>query len=114
MYRDIVIQACIEACVNCELECERCSTACLMDANPQELAHCIQLNRDCANVCALAVKYLAHNSDYAQAICETAVEICVACRDECARHDTEACRRGAIACHEAAEECERIALQPVP
>ena len=75
-----------------------------------EMAHCLQLLRDCANICALTAKFLAHNSDYAPAICETCVEICLACRDECARHENEHSRRCTEACHRAAEECEKFAL----
>lgn len=114
MYRDILVQSCIEACTQCEVECERCSTACLMDNNAHAMAHCIQLARDCANICELVVKYLAHDSDFAQSACETCVEVCLACRDECARHDSDYCLRCASACHRAAEECEKFALQPVP
>jgi hypothetical protein len=113
MYRDTMVQSCIETCMDCQIECERCSTACLLDANPAEMAHCIQLTRDCANICGLVVRFLAHNSDFMQGVCELGAEISVACRDECARHDMEFCRRCANACHRAAEMCERLTLQPV-
>jgi len=114
MFRDIVIQECVDACVACALACERCTTVCLMDQDVQGLTRCIHLTRDCANVCALTAKFLTHNSDFAQAICELCVEVCVACRDECARHDQEVIKRCADTCHRAAEKCEKLSLQPIP
>ncbi|MFN7141552.1 MAG: four-helix bundle copper-binding protein [Limisphaerales bacterium] len=113
MFRDLAIRECIDVCVQAQLEAEQCAAISLAGEEVTDLRRCIQLCRDTANVCALAVHFLAHNSDFAQKVCELCVEICVACRDECAKHEFEHCQRCADLCHRAAEKCEKLTLQPL-
>lgn len=102
-------QSCIEACVRCAEECEHCATACLQEKDVKQMARCIQLDRDCAEICWAAAGYMSRGSDFAQEICRVCADICDACGDECNKHDMDHCQRCAEACHQCAEECRRMA-----
>lgn len=103
-------QTCINACNDCLNECEHCATACLNEKNMDNLARCIQLDRDCADACRLAVQLMARGSEYASSFCAFCAEICQACGDECAKHkEMEHCQRCAEACYRCAEECRKMA-----
>lgn len=63
-------QACIEACSNCALVCETCAASCLREEDVQMMARCIELDRDCADLCALAALLMTRDSEQAQALCK--------------------------------------------
>jgi hypothetical protein len=42
---------CIEACFDCAQSCSACADACLGESSVADLARCIRLNLDCADVC---------------------------------------------------------------
>ncbi len=103
-------QSCIEACNACAAECEHCATACLGEDDVRMMARCIQLDRDCADICRMAAAFMARGSEHAGHICAECAEICQACGDECAKHSgMEHCQRCAEACHRCAEECRKMA-----
>jgi hypothetical protein len=101
--------ACIEACVACWTACEMCSDACLDDEKPGEMARCIRLDRDCADLCRLAAAAMIRGSENARRICALCAEVCELCAKECARHTHHAhCRVCADACTRCAAECRRM------
>lgn len=101
-------QSCIEACVRCAQECEHCATACLHEQDVKAMAYCIQLDRDCAEICWTAAAYMSRGSDFAAEICRICADVCDACGAECERHDMDHCRVCAEACRQCAEECRRM------
>lgn len=70
---------------------------------------CIQLDRDCADICRLASALMARNSPYAAQVCQLCAKICTACADECAKHEHDHCQECAKACRRCAEECSKMA-----
>ena len=104
-YRD-----CIEACQACANACEHCATACLKDGQVSELARCIELDLECAQICRLAVSSMARGGEYAHAVCQLCADVCDACGEECARHKHAHCQECAEACRRCAEECRRMTL----
>ena len=46
--------SCIQACSNCALVCETCASACLREDDVKMMARCVELDRDCADICTLA------------------------------------------------------------
>lgn len=102
--------SCIAACLECVVACEMCSDACLDEDNPQELARCIRLDRDCAEVCAAAARAMARGGPQAMEICRVCADVCDACATECARHAMhhDHCRVCADACRKCAEWCRRM------
>jgi hypothetical protein len=102
------LQSCIDACNACADACNRCAVACLFEANRNDLARCIHLDMDCAEICRLTAGYVARGSellDHVTALCNDVCEVCAA---ECRRHPMDHCRRCAEACSLCAEECRRL------
>lgn len=100
---------CIDACNSCMQACEQCLTACLKEPDAAQRGRCVQLLRDCADICALASRVMSRGSDFAGAICRVCAEICEACAQECGRFQDEHCQECARACSACAEECRRMA-----
>jgi hypothetical protein len=73
------------------------------------MARCIQLDIDCAEICRLAVGYMARGSELAADICELCAQVCEACGKECAKFPMAHCQECAKACRRCAEECRRMA-----
>lgn len=75
------------------------------------MARCIELDRQCALVCASAAQLMSIGGEYASLICTACAEICDACAQECEKHDIEHCQRCAEACRRCAEECRAMTAQ---
>jgi len=93
----------IQTLLECAKECEQCAAACLEENDVTAMAHCIELDRDCADICFLAAKLLIRDSEIAHeylAVCEA---MCRKCAEECSLHEHEHCKR----CAEACRRCER-------
>lgn len=103
------MQSCIEACVRCAQECEHCGEACLHEKGMTELAACISLDSDCAQICWTAAAYMSRGSEFSAGVCELCAEICDACAEECQRHSHDHCKSCAKACQRCAEECRKMA-----
>jgi hypothetical protein len=102
-------KSCIDACNDCALACDYCATACLKEPDVAKMARCIQLDIDCAELCRLAVGYMARGSELAADICELCAQVCEACGKECAKFPMAHCQECAKACRRCAEECRRMA-----
>jgi hypothetical protein len=101
-------QPCIDACNACAEACNACAKACLFEPNRHDLARCVSLNMDCAEVCRLATGYMARNSELISEICSFTAEVCIACAEECEGHDLSHCQRCAEACRQCARECFNV------
>ena len=73
------------------------------------MARCIELDRDCADICRFAAALMARGSEEAEHICEHCAEVCRRCAEECRKHKMDHCQECAEACERCAEECERMA-----
>src|SRR5262245_11389564 len=81
--------SCIEACTWCELACLACAETCLGEMCSDELALCVQLSLDCAEVCWTTRKFVADAIVVAPRLVREQLEacalICAACAAECRR-----------------------------
>ena len=102
-------QDCIQACQACVLACETCASACLQEDEIKMMARCIELDRSCADICALAVREMARQSDFAAKLCALCAEVCEACAEECGKHHADHCQLCAEACQQCANACRRMA-----
>ena len=102
-------QSCIDACNACALACDHCFASCLREKEVKAMAHCIELDIDCAAICRLAAGYMARGSELAGMICGACAEVCDACAQECEKHSMEHCRQCAEACRRCAQECRKMA-----
>ena len=103
-------QTCIDACNDCFEACEFCATSDLREQDVKSMARCIQLNRDCANICSIASQFMSRDSEYSKKICAICADVCDECAQECEKYtDMEHCKLCAQACRRCAEECRKIA-----
>jgi hypothetical protein len=103
-----------EACYRCATACERCGTACLHEKEIADLADCVRLTRDCAEICRLAAAWMARNNRFAGTLCEICAVLCNACDIECAKHPIDHCQACADECRRCAELCRRMVGGAVP
>jgi hypothetical protein len=102
-------EACVQACNACADACDQCASACLQEHDVKTMARCIALDMDCADICRLAVAYMARGSAFAKHLCQLCAIVCQACGDECAKHVMDHCQRCAQACRRCADECRKMA-----
>ncbi len=102
-------QKCIDACTKCFQACEQCITSCLQEPDAQARMHCIQVLRDCADICALSAQWMSRGSTFAPQLCRLCADICDACAAECASFQDQHCQDCATFCRECANECRNMA-----
>jgi hypothetical protein len=95
----------IQELVNCALACESCTAGCLSEADVTAMTRCIQLSRDCADVCFLASRLTMRDSELTEHMLRVCEEACRICADECRKHDDEHCKISAEACESCANTC---------
>ncbi|MGP3969590.1 four-helix bundle copper-binding protein [Streptomyces sp. 6N223] len=100
---------CIHECDRCAQTCTACADACLSEERVEELALCIRLDLDCADVCDITARLLSRQTGHQPEIAFAQLQACLvavsACARECERHAAlhEHCR----ICAEACRACER-------
>ena len=98
----------ISALNECAAECNYCFSACLQEKDVKMMARCIQLDRDCADICQLTAKLLQSGSEVSSDILRLCITVCEACADECQRHSSmEHCKRCAEVCRRCASACSK-------
>jgi hypothetical protein len=106
--------ACIEACFDCAQPCRAGADACLGEKMVADLARCIRLDADCADVCQTTGRVLSRQTDYdatvTTALLRACAAACRACADECASHAAmhEHCRICAEACRRCEHACDGL------
>ena len=102
------LAATIDALVDCANTCTQCADACLSEGDATELAKCIRLNLDCADICATTSRVVSRQTEYDANLTRPLLEACIAacrtCGDECASH-AEHMAHCAI-CSEQCRACE--------
>lgn len=95
----------IQILLNCSKACQECAASCLEEKDVTLMAHCIEVDRDCAEFCSLAAKLLVRDSEFAHEFLAVCEKICRHCAEECGKHDHEHCKKCAEACRKCAEAC---------
>ena len=91
--------------IKCITACETCMTMCLQEDDVKMMVGCIQLDRDCADICTLTARFVARNSAHAKHEMKECIEICRKCAEECGKHDHDHCQHCAEICRECADAC---------
>ena len=97
--------ALIQELVKCALACEMCSSACLDEKDVTMMARCIELDRDCADICFQASRLLQRDAEIAHHYLTMCEEICRLCAEECGKHDMDHCKKCSEACSQCADAC---------
>jgi hypothetical protein len=104
-------QSTLEILNDCIQACNSCLTDCLLEQEIAMLVDCIELDRDCADICSLTSQYLSRDSRFAPKLAEQCAVVCDACAKECEKHadHMEHCKQCALICRSCAAECRKIA-----
>jgi hypothetical protein len=89
----------------CAALCNICYNACLNENDITLMARCIELNRECAEICQLSASVLARESENTDKFLMLCSEICESCAEECEKHAHEHCKKCAQVCRKCAEMC---------
>jgi hypothetical protein len=109
-----VLARTIDALSDCAQACTACADDCLSEQNVAELAKCIRLDLDCADVCTATLRVVSRQTEYDANLTRPLLEACVAacksCGDECERHAQmhEHCRVCAEACRRCEQACDEL------
>jgi hypothetical protein len=96
----------LRAMDRCMEACNVCYHACLKEE--QQMMRCIELDRDCAEICAYSINAIQRSSKFVDRILRLCAEICEACGTECKSHDHRHCQDCAKACFHCAVECRKL------
>lgn len=92
----------------CEIHCEHMSGMLFQVPDVYYRQNQISLLRDCADICALTVKFLARNSYFARMLAHLCAHICEACGQECSRFPDQMSQMCAQICFQCAQICRRF------
>ena len=102
-------QRLIEVLNDCVEACNSCSTQSLREKDVGMLTRCIQLDRDCADICSLTSEYFSRESEFAAALAKQCAVICDTCAQECEKHSHMIhCKECAEICRRCANECRKV------
>lgn len=102
------MKACMDDCHACHITCLSMTTRhCLAMGGAHAAPEHITVMLDCAQICAVALDFMARGSAHHAQVCRVCAEICRACAASCRALDgMEEC---VAACERCAESCERMA-----
>jgi hypothetical protein len=91
--------------LDCVVACETCAAACLNEDDVSMMARCIELDRDCSELCAEAVRLRLRDSELFEPFLAVCEEACRLCAEECRKHKMDHCQRCADECERCSEAC---------
>lgn len=98
---------CIDNCFEAAQACEWCADECIEMG--EEMARCIRLCRDVADITTLHARFMSRNSGYSSDLAETCADACEECADECEQFDHDHCQLCAEKLRACADSCRDMA-----
>ncbi|MEO5967610.1 MAG: four-helix bundle copper-binding protein [Ferruginibacter sp.] len=98
--------ALINILLECATSCEMCAAACLDEEDVKMMTRCIELDRDCADICFLTAKLLIRDNKIAHKLLAVCEEICGECAKECSKHEHNHCKKCAEICQKCQQACK--------
>lgn len=100
---------CIKACSDCQTECVAATQYCLTMGGEHVKPEHMRLLEDCAEICALAAKYMLGKSEFDRKACALCAELCERCAQSCDQFKGDArMEECAKVCRECADVCKRF------
>ncbi|WP_227375736.1 four-helix bundle copper-binding protein [Haladaptatus halobius] len=97
---------CVDNCFEAAQACEWCADECAGEG--EEMAECLRLCRDAADLTTLHARFMVRNSNYSEELAEACAGACEECAEECSRHDAEHCQVCADVLEACAESCRNM------
>ena len=102
------MQECTDNCFEAAQACEWCTDQCI-EMGSEEMARCIQLCRDVADLTTLHARFMARESEFHTDLAEVCADACEDCADECEQFDADHCQTCADVLRDCAETCRNMA-----
>ena len=96
----------IQQLLDCATACENCAALSLDEKDVTPMAHCIEIDRDCAELCFTAAKFLIRDSEFAHKLLPICEKACRHCAEECKKHEHEHCKKCAEESLKCADACQ--------
>lgn len=103
-----LMEKCIDNCFEAAQACEWCADECIQMGD-EDMARCIELCRDVADLTTMHARFMARNSNYSPQLAQACAGACEECAEECERHDAEHCQVCADVLRDCAETCRQMA-----
>lgn len=87
--------------LKCYSICSSCAKMCIEENRAETAIAC----SECADICALTIKWHSANSAFTKRISELCSEVCLNCAELCKNHDTKHCQQCSQICYECAKAC---------
>ena len=100
--------AVIKTLRECAAACESCAASCLGEEDTSLFARCIELTRDCAELCELGARLLLRDSVTARSLMQVCAETCRLTAAECGRHYNAHCQICATHCLACEQACHAL------
>jgi len=98
------------ALAHCVATCNYCFDACLQESDVKMMVQCIKLDKECAEICGLAISQVASGSSFTGDVLRLCIKACEDCADECAKHHhLDHCAVCAEVCRKCADACRNYA-----
>lgn len=96
----------IDQLVKCALACEKCLSQCLYELDVSMMVRCMELDRDCAEICLQTARLLVREAEVSDRWVTACAEVCRLCGQECRKHEMDHCQQCADECDACAEACQ--------
>lgn len=97
---------CIDNCFEAAQAAEYCADQCAEQGS--EMARCLRLCRDVADLVTLHARWMARNAEHSSRLAAVCADLCETCADECAQYDHEHCQIAEDALRACAASCREL------
>lgn len=86
----------------CFSVCSSCAKMCIEERRPETAILC----SECADICALTIKWHSADSNFTKKISQLCAEICTKCSEACGKHESPHCQQCSEVCYECSAACK--------
>jgi hypothetical protein len=97
----------IQTLTKCITSCESCLTLSVQEGLPASMRECMNLQRDCIDICAITARFIARSSSNMRRLLKECIEICRKCAEECHKQTQEHYQLCGDICQECSQSCEK-------
>jgi hypothetical protein len=92
----------METLLKCFSVCSACAKMCIEENHSDTAILC----SECADICALTIKWHSADSAFTKKISDLCSEVCTRCAEACKHHDSKHCQQCSEICKACAKACK--------